>query len=77
MRLPQEVAPTLGANICGVDRGQRAFDGKLRAQVAAAPDSPSRSMCCQMKISEVRARPGGGVLRRPLEDKFQDQVDDH
>ena len=51
-------------------------DEKLKIQVEAARKLLSESINCQMKISEVCRRPGGGVLNTILSEALQGQVDD-
>ena len=51
-------------------------DEKLRRQVDAARKLLSDSLGCQMQISEVCNRPGGGVLKEILEGAFEDQAGD-
>ena len=50
------------------------LDEKLRLQVNAARALLSESMGCQMKISELCARPGAGVLRPIFDHVLKDQA---
>ena len=59
-----------------VHRERYGKDEKLQLQVEAARKLLSESLGCQMRISEVCNRPGGGPLKKILEDAFEDQAGD-
>ena len=59
-----------------VHREHYGKDEKLQRQVVAARKLLSDSLGCQMQISEVCNRPGGGVLQEILETALEDQAGD-